>query len=99
MVDGIVRLMEYEGEHAAEPVNIGSSDERSMNEVVICLGEIVGRALDVEYRPLPHDDPTRRRPDTTRAKERLGWQPRVSLQDGLRRTVEYFRSVIPQANT
>ncbi len=98
LVDGIVRLMQYEGEHAAEPVNIGSSDERSMNEVVTCLGEIIGRSLDVEYRPLPHDDPTRRRPDTTRAKDWLGWQPRVSLQDGLRRTVDYFRGVIEQTS-
>lgn len=94
LIEGLTALMRYEGPGASEPINIGSADEQSMNDVVACLGDIMGRRLDVQRRPLPENDPVRRRPDTTRAKERLGWQPRVSLEDGLRRTVEYFRTAI-----
>jgi UDP-glucuronate decarboxylase len=94
MIEGLTALIHYEGPGASEPINIGSDHEQSMNDVVACLGDIMGRRLDVERRPLPENDPVRRRPDTTRAKERLGWQPRVSLDDGLRRTVEYFKTAI-----
>ncbi|MCH8075204.1 MAG: hypothetical protein IIC64_05230 [SAR324 cluster bacterium] len=94
---GLVKLMEYEGEGADEPVNLGSVDELSMNDIVGCIGEIVGRKLDVTRHPLPQNDPVRRRPDTTRAKQRLDWAPRVSLSDGLRKTVDYFRSISVQA--
>ncbi len=94
MIEGIISLMRYEGEGTAEPVNIGNTDERSMNDIVNCLGEILGRKLGVERRPLPENDPIRRRPDITRAKERLDWQPRVKLTEGLRQTVEYFRHVL-----
>jgi UDP-glucuronate decarboxylase len=91
MIDGMVRLMEYKGADAAEPVNVGSGDERSMNDVVAALGKVLGKKLEVERRPLPENDPVRRRPDTTRAKQRLSWEPKVSLLDGLRHSVEYFR--------
>jgi len=94
MIEGLVALMQYEGEDADQPVNLGSGDEQSMNDIVGCLGEIFGRKLDVERHPLPENDPVRRRPDASRARQRLGWQPRVSLLDGLRRTVEYFRTAI-----
>ncbi|MEK6797482.1 MAG: UDP-glucuronic acid decarboxylase family protein [Planctomycetota bacterium] len=91
MVEAMVALMNYQGTDAAEPVNAGSSDEKSMTEVVDCLGQMMGRSLAVEHLPLPSDDPLRRRPDCTRAKDRLRWQPKVSLVEGLRRTVAYFR--------
>lgn len=91
MIDAMIALMNYEGADAADPVNAGSEDERSMNAIVECLDEILGRKLPVEHLPLPHDDPTRRRPDCTRARQRLNWRQRVSLPDGLSKTVEYFR--------
>ena len=91
MIDAMIALMNYEGPDAAEPVNVGGEDERSMIAIVECLGEILGRKLPVEHLPLPHDDPTRRRPDCTRARQRLNWRPSASLLDGLRKTVEYFR--------
>ena len=93
MIDGMIALMKYEGADAAEPVNAGSDDERSMNDIVVALGEIIGRRLPVDHLPLPDDDPLRRKPDCTRARQRLGWQPRVPLLDGLRKTVAYFRDV------
>ncbi len=96
LIEGLVSLMAYEGEGADEPVNIGSGDERSMNDVVSCLGDILGKKLDVDHHPLPENDPVRRQPDTTRAKTRLGWQPTVPLQEGLSQTVAYFRTVLGQ---
>jgi UDP-glucuronate decarboxylase len=92
LVEGMIRLMGYTGPDAFEPVNVGSDEERSMNEIVATLGKVVGRKLNVIHRPLPENDPVRRRPDTTRARERLGWKPTVPLEEGLRRTVEDFRS-------
>ena len=65
------------------------------DDLVECLGEILGRKLQVERRPLPENDPVHRRPDTTRARQRINWKPRVELLDGLRQTVEYFRGVVP----
>jgi UDP-glucuronate decarboxylase len=93
LIDGLVRLMRYEGKDAHEPVNLGSGDERSMNDIVQCLGEILSRRLTVERHALPENDPARRRPDTTRAQQRLAWQPQTPLLDGLRKTVDYFRSI------
>jgi UDP-glucuronate decarboxylase len=93
LISGIIGAMRYEGEDAHEPINLGSTDERSMNDLVSCLCEIFGRKLEIEREPLPKDDPVRRRPDSTRARERLGWQPEVSLPDGLRHTVDYFRDL------
>ncbi len=94
LIEGILSLIAYEGDDASEPVNIGSTEERSMLEIVESLGEILGRRLEIESRPLPRNDPVRRRPDTTRACQRIHWQPRVSFADGLRRTVDYFRTAI-----
>ena len=62
--------------------------------LVKCLGEVLGRKLAVVHKPLPSDDPVRRRPDTSRAQERLGWTPGVSLMDGMAKTVEYFKSAL-----
>ena len=94
LISGMVALMKYAEPNAHEPVNVGSQDERSMLDVVNTLGEILGRKMDVKFDPLPHDDPVRRKPDITRAKQRLGWSPQTSLHDGLSRTVEYFKSIV-----
>jgi len=94
LIAGMVALMKYAEPNAHEPVNVGSQDERSMLDVVNTLGEILGRTMDVKFDPLPHDDPVRRKPDITRAKQRLGWSPNTSLYDGLNKTVEYFRSIV-----
>jgi UDP-glucuronate decarboxylase len=93
MIEGLVAAMKYEGDDAHEPINLGSTDERSMNDLVACLAEILGARLEIKREPLPKDDPVRRKPDITRARERLGWVPAVPLVEGLRRTVDYFRSL------
>ncbi len=92
LIDGLVRAMAYEGDDDHLPINIGNTDERSMNDLVTCLGEILGEPLGIERQPIPVNDPVRRRPDCTRAQQVLGWHPQVTLTEGLRRTVDYFRS-------
>ncbi len=76
------------------PVNIGNPDEFSVNELAELVVELTGAASPVFHEPLPVDDPARRRPDITLAREVLGWSPTVGLRDGLARTIEWFRERI-----
>jgi dTDP-glucose 4,6-dehydratase len=75
-----------------EPVNIGNQDEMTMLELAEAVRSAVGSDSPIEYRPLPQDDPRQRQPDTTRARELLGWEARVPLSQGLPPTIEWFRS-------
>lgn len=90
-VEGIFRL--FHAEHH-EPVNIGNPDEFTIGELAELVLEEVGGASRIEYRPLPEDDPKVRRPDITLARELLGWEPRVPLVEGIRRTIPWFREVL-----
>jgi dTDP-glucose 4,6-dehydratase len=87
LVEGLVRLLFAD---FAEPVNLGNPDERTILEFAQAVQHAVGTSLPLEYSDLPADDPKRRRPDISRARSILDWEPRVSLEDGIRRTVEYF---------
>lgn len=75
-----------------QPINIGSTDEVTVNHIAAMILEATGSPSRLAYHPLPTDDPRQRRPDTTRAYERLQWSPAVSLRDGLQRTVAHFRN-------
>src|SRR5260370_5194555 len=75
----------------AMPFNIGSQDEVTMLELAKLVRRMADSSSEIEFRPLPEDDPRQRRPDTTRAREILGWEPRTPLAEGLRRTLEYFQ--------
>jgi nucleoside-diphosphate-sugar epimerase len=68
-----------------------------MAELARMIKRISGSGSEIVFRPLPVDDPKQRRPDTTRTRELLGWEPQVSLEAGLRRTLEYFRSTLDAA--
>ena len=91
LVDGFVRLALSK---EMDPVNIGNPDEKTMLE----FAGAVQLAANIEskfiFKPLPAGDPKQRRPDITRAKSLLGWEPKVPLIEGLKRTVEYFRRVV-----
>ena len=72
------------------PVNLGNPQERTIRELAELVREITGSRSPVEFRPLPQDDPTRRRPDISRARAVLGWSPQIAIEEGLRRTVQWF---------
>jgi dTDP-glucose 4,6-dehydratase len=91
LVDGILRLL-TSGFH--DPVNIGNPDERTILELVQLILDITGSVSTVEYKPLPVNDPKIRQPDITLARVRLGWEPKVGLEDGLKTTIDWFRRKI-----
>jgi UDP-glucuronate decarboxylase len=88
-VDGLRRLMEARSS-VLEPVNIGNPCELKVQELVELVLAILGRPAEVIRKPLPVDDPRRRRPDIGRARALFGWEPRTTLEDGLRATIEWF---------
>ena len=92
LVDGLIRLMGTPHE-VTGPINIGNPTEFTMLELAESILSHTGSLSEVHFRPLPQDDPVRRRPDITLARETLGWVPSTELQAGLARTVEYFRSI------
>jgi UDP-glucuronate decarboxylase len=94
LVDGLILLMET-GDDVTGPINLGNPGEFTMLELATKVIEMVGNGTAVEHRPLPEDDPVRRCPDIDQARKVLGWEPTVGLDEGLSRTVEYFRSLLP----
>ena len=91
LVEGFLRLMASD---VNEPVNLGNPGEFTMLELAEMTKELTGSKSDFVYEPLPVDDPVRRKPDITRAVERLGWKPTIPLKDGLTRTIADFRARI-----
>jgi len=91
LIEGIVRLFERGG---PEPTNIGTPDEFTVRQLADVVLRLTGSRSPVVERPLPTDDPKVRQPDITRARQVLGWEPKVPLEAGLRRTIEYFRGLL-----
>jgi dTDP-glucose 4,6-dehydratase len=91
LVEGIIKLM-----HAPvnDPVNIGNPQELTIEEIARRIIEMTGSTSKIIYLPLPEDDPKVRKPDITRARTLLGWEPKVSLEEGLGRTIDYFRQKV-----
>jgi dTDP-glucose 4,6-dehydratase len=88
LVDGIIRLMHS---NTNDPVNIGNPHEMTIEEIAKTIARMTGSSSKLVYRPLPTDDPKVRQPDITRAKTILGWEPKVTLEQGLSSTIAYFR--------
>jgi dTDP-glucose 4,6-dehydratase len=91
MVEGIVRLFKAD---VPDPVNIGNPTEFTVNEFARLVVDLTRSASPIKYLPLPSDDPKKRRPDITRARTLLGWEPKVELREGLTRTIEWFRDQV-----
>jgi UDP-glucuronate decarboxylase len=92
MIEGLIRLMDQE--EAIGPVNLGNPNEISVRELAQIVIAATGSRSSVEFKELPGDDPKQRQPDITLARKLLGWAPSVPLDEGLRRTVDYFREVV-----
>jgi dTDP-glucose 4,6-dehydratase len=91
LVDGIIRLMLSKENH---PINIGNPEEMTIEQMARLIIEMTGSKSTIVHKPLPADDPKVRQPDITRARTELGWEPRVSLEQGLISTIDYFRSKV-----
>ena len=92
LVEAIIRMMNSP-EDFVGPVNIGNPDEFTIRQLAELTIELTGAKSKIVQRPLPTDDPTRRRPDISLAKEELGWEPKVALREGLAQTIKFFESV------
>jgi len=92
LADGLIKLMGRQG--FTGPVNLGNPVELTMKQIAEKIIALTGSKSKIVYQPLPKDDPRKRRPDITLAKEKLNWQPKVKLDDGLKKTIGYFREII-----
>ncbi len=90
MVEGMIRMMESPDDFVG-PVNIGNPNEFSILELAQKVIEVTGSKSKIVFKPLPYDDPQQRRPDISLAKEKLGWEPTIQLEEGLQPTIEYFK--------
>jgi len=93
LIRGMVAFMNAPDD-CTGPMNLGNPEEYTILDLANKITGLTGSSSRIVYKPLPQDDPLQRRPDISLARERLGWQPSTSLEEGLQRTVEYFRSVI-----
>jgi len=92
LVRGLILLMETPG--ITGPVNMGNPEEFTILELAQLVREMTGARSEINYEPLPQDDPVRRRPDITRAVKLLGWKPEVQLREGLKKTIDYFDNLL-----
>jgi UDP-glucuronate decarboxylase len=93
LIDGFLRLMDSP-DNLIGPVNLGNPGEFTIKELAEKVVAMTGSSAEIMYKPLPKDDPERRRPDISLAKEHLGWEPKVKLEQGLGRTIEYFQWLV-----
>jgi UDP-glucuronate decarboxylase len=95
LVEGMIRLMDS-GDDVTGPINIGNPGEFTMIELAEAVLKLVGSKSKLVRLPLPADDPKQRKPDITKAKNILGWEPKVQLEDGLKETIAYFRNLLSE---
>jgi dTDP-glucose 4,6-dehydratase len=90
LIEGIYRLLIS---NETDPINIGNPSELSVLEFARTIRRLTGTSSEIVFKPLPVDDPRVRQPDVSRARKRLGWEPMVKLEEGLARTIEYFKNL------
>lgn len=93
LIEGMTRMMETPTGFTG-PVNVGNPDEFTILELAQLVIRLTGSKSRIEFRPLPEDDPRQRKPDITLAGQKLGWAPKVPLEEGIRRTIDYFRDLL-----
>ncbi|MBF0370822.1 MAG: SDR family oxidoreductase [Magnetococcales bacterium] len=93
LIDGFVRLMDSP-EEVTGPINLGNPREFTIRELAMKVIELTGSQSKLVEKPLPSDDPQQRRPDITQAKEKLGWEPKIPLEEGLKSTIAFFEKVL-----
>ena len=93
LIEGMIRMMNGPDDFVG-PVNLGNPDEFSILELAQKILDITGSRSKIVFEPLPQDDPLQRQPDINLSRERLGWEPKIDLEEGLKRTIEYFKSVL-----
>lgn len=93
MIDGLRRMMDTPADFLG-PVNLGNPGEFTIRELAEILIRMTGSRSKIIFRPLPQDDPAQRQPDISLARDELGWEPRVTLEEGLEQTIEYFRKIL-----
>jgi UDP-glucuronate decarboxylase len=92
LIEGMIRMMNAPDD-VIGPVNLGNPDEFTIKELAELVIELTGSKAKLVYEPLPEDDPTRRRPDITLAQKHLNWRPTTKLRDGLKKTIDWFRTI------
>jgi UDP-glucuronate decarboxylase len=93
LIEGMIRMMNT-GDDFTGPVNIGNPNEFTMLELAEKVIKLTGTKSKIVFQPLPADDPMQRQPDISLAKQKLNWEPKIQLEEGLQRTIEYFRTII-----
>ena len=93
LIEGIIRLMNTDAD-VTGPVNLGNPSEFTILQLAQKVIQMTGSKSDIIYKPLPSDDPKQRQPNITLAKSKLGWEPSIQLEEGLKKTIEYFRAQI-----
>ena len=97
LIDGLIALMQSP-DGVVGPVNLGNPGEYTVLELAEMILKLIGGRSKIVFKPLPQDDPTQRQPDITVARSTLGWEPKVPLQEGLERTIQYFRTLLHNGN-
>jgi UDP-glucuronate decarboxylase len=92
LVAGLIAMMDQD--EIVGPVNIGNPAEFTIKELALMIKELAHSSSEIVFRPLPQDDPVRRKPDITLAREKLGWEPKIQIREGLPRTIDYFRNML-----
>ncbi|MEM2074301.1 MAG: UDP-glucuronic acid decarboxylase family protein [Nitrososphaeria archaeon] len=93
LIEGLVKLMNTE-DNITGPINLGNPEEVSILELAYKIKDLAGSSSKIIFKPLPEDDPVKRQPDITLAKKILGWEPKISLEEGLRKTINYFEILL-----
>ena len=92
LIDGFLKMMDSPAEFTG-PVNLGNPGEFSISELANLVIKLTGSSSELVFKPLPSDDPMQRQPDISLAKEKLDWEPTVNLEEGLKKTIAYFRTL------